>query len=344
MTAVSPTVTTSRPSGSRSRLLRRKAVDGLFWGLGALALAAVVVPIVSILWGVVHNALAHWRWDVLTTNQVANGGGLLNAIEGTAVITFGVLVVGGIVGVAGGIYLAEYTAQGKGQFLRGASEVLAGVPSIVLGYVGYITLVVAFHWGFSLVAAVIVLSVLVIPYIMKTTEVAIRNVPTAYREGAEALGMRSGYVLRRLILQPALPGIMTGIIVAGAISVGETAPLLYTAGWSTHGPTFALTHSPVGYLTYAVFTFYNEPYASAHQLAASAALILMVVVLLLIVMARLVVSLSQRYSPERHERLRRSERAPGPTRQPEAVSPAAVPAPPIGSAPPGDVAPPAAGA
>jgi phosphate transport system permease protein len=168
-------------------------------------------------------------------------------------------------------------------------------------------LVVALHWGYSLVAAVIVLSALVIPYITKTTEVAVRSVPTGYREGGEALGMRSGYLLRRLVLKPALPGIVTGLIVAAAISVGETAPLLYTAGWSSRAPTLALTHSPVGYLTYAVFTFLFEPYSSAHQLAHAAALLLLLLVLLLIVISRAIVSFTQRYSPDRQ--VRTSKRA-----------------------------------
>jgi phosphate transport system permease protein len=295
----------------------RRNKNRILWGLCALALALVVAPVVSIIWGVVQNAVPHWRWDVLTTNQSGNGGGLLNAIEGTAVLVVGVIVIAGILGVAGGVYLAEYCGEGRGQILRGASEVLSGVPSIVLGYVGYVALVVQFHWGFSLAAALIVLSVLVIPYIVKTTEVAIRNVPTAYREGGEALGMRSGLMLRRLVLKPALPGIVTGLIVAAAISVGETAPLLYTAGWSTRAPTLALTHSPVGYLTYAVFTFYNEPYASAHQLAAAAALLLIVLVLLLIVVSRVVVSLTQRYAPERQDTTGRRRRRPAmPTEAP----------------------------
>ncbi len=304
-------IATARSSaGNQARTRRRRTKNVFLWGACGLALVLLVVPVVWIIGGVLANSLPHWHWNVLTTDQQGNGGGLLNAIQGTFLITALVLVVAGVVGIAGGLYLAEFCPPERGQLLRGASEVLSGVPSIVLGYVGYIALVAGvFHWGFSLAAAVIVLSVLVIPYITKTTEVAIRNVPTAYREGGEALGMRSGYMLRRLVLKPALPGIVTGLIVAAAIAVGETAPLLYTAGYSGNGPTFSLTHSPLGYLTYAVFTFYNQPSNSAHQLANSAALILILLVVLLIVVARVVVSFTQRYSPDRQVRVPRARRA-----------------------------------
>ena len=280
---------------------RRRMWNRALWGGCAVALALVVIPVVWIVAGIIGRAASGWQWSVLTTTTTGTSGGLLNAIVGTVVIVGGVAVIGGAIGIAGGVYLAEYTAADKGGILRGASEVLSGVPSIVLGYVGYLALVVGLHWGFSLASALIVLSILVVPYITKTTEVAIRNVPTAYREGAEALGMRSGYAMRKLILRPALPGIATGLIVAMAIAVGETAPLLYTAEWSNHLPTAQLTHSPVGYLTYPVYTFFDQPEASAHQLAYSAALLLMVLVLLLIVIARLVVARTQRHSPERQQ-------------------------------------------
>lgn len=308
--AQAPPSAAPRPVPVRRSLGWRRAKNRMAWVFGGAALALVVAPVVSVVWGIVANAVPHWQWRVLTTDQIGNGGGLRNALEGTAVIVVGVLVLAGALGIAGGVYLAEYCSEGKGQILRGASEVLSGVPSIVLGYVGFIALVVGLHWQYSLGAALVVLSALVIPYITKTTEVAIRNVPTAYREGAEALGMRSGLVLRRLVLRPALPGIVTGLIVAAAIAVGETAPLLYTAGWSTRDPTLALTHSPIGYLTYAVFTFYSEPYPSAHQLASSAALLLVTLVLLLIVVSRLVVSFTQRYSPERQAKVSRRRPTP----------------------------------
>ena len=123
--------------------------------------------------------------------------------------------------------------------------------------------------------------------------------PASYREGAAALGMRSGYALRKVVIRPALPGIATGLIVAMAIALGETAPLLYTAGWSDHFPTLHLTHSPLGYLTYVTYVFYNEPYASSHQLSHLAALLLIVLVLILIVASRLLVAATQRHAADR---------------------------------------------
>jgi phosphate transport system permease protein len=285
---------------------RRRLTNRLAWIGGGLCLALIAIPVASVLIGVIGRAVGDWHWNVLTTDTSGNGGGLLNAIEGTLVIMFGVAVIAGSIGIAGGLYLAEFLPADRGQVIRGASEVLSGVPSIVLGYVGYVVLVVQFHWGYSLAAALIVLSILVVPYVTKTTEVAIRTVPTSYREGAEALGMRSGYALRKLVMKPALPGIATGMIVALAIAVGETAPLLFTAGFSNQAPTGQLTHSPIGYLTYLVYAFFNLPESSGRALAADAAVVLLVLVLLLIVIARVLVSVTQRYSPDRRQRMGRA--------------------------------------
>jgi phosphate transport system permease protein len=289
------------PGGAR--LTRRRSRNRLTWVLCAVALALVVAPVVWIVGGVLDHALAHFHFSVLTTYPVGNVGGLLNSIEGTFAIVLGVMVLAGLVGVAGGVYLAEYARDGKSQILRSASEVLAGVPSIVLGYVGLVALVDALHWGYSIYAGIIVVSVLVVPYVMKTTEVALRNVPTSYREGGEALGMRSGYLLLRLVMRPALPGIATGLIIAAAISVGETAPLLLTVGYSEKSPTFGLHNSPAGFLTYNVFTDYNQPSAFLHQRAYTAALLLVLLVLVLIVVARVIVMMTQRNSPDRPQRV-----------------------------------------
>ncbi|ORA82986.1 phosphate ABC transporter, permease protein PstA [Mycolicibacter kumamotonensis] len=275
---------------------RRKIVNAAFWAGCLVCLAVVVVPTVWMLIEVIGRALPVFDWHVLTENTRGNGGGLRNAIIGTAVLGLGVLLVGGTVSVLTGIYLSEFATGRTQSLLRGAYEVLAGIPSIVLGYVGYLALVVFFGWGFSLAAGVLTLSVLAIPYIAKATEAALGQVPTSYREGAEALGLPVGFTLRKIVLKSAIPGIVTGMLVALALAVGETAPMLYTAGWSNTAPTGELTHSPVGYLTYPIWTFYNLPSQSARDLSYNAAFLLILFVLLLILIGRLVSWRSRRHA------------------------------------------------
>lgn len=278
---------------------RRSALSAVFFGFSWIGLALIVIPAIIIVAGVVKRAAPYMSFSVLTTGTVGVGGGLKSEILGTLLITFGVALFAGIIGVAGGLFLAYYAPPRLGSLLRSGVEILAGIPSIAIGYVGYLALVVHFHWGFSLGAGIITLSILVVPYIAKTTEVAVRQVPTSYVEGAEALGVREGMILRSLVLKTALPGIVTGLIVAVAISIGETAPLLYTAGYSAQNPVLHLTHSPTGYLTYAVWTFYNQPVVAAQHLAADAALLLIIGVVALIIIARILVALTQRHTESR---------------------------------------------
>lgn len=275
---------------------RRKVVNALFWTACVCCLAVVVVPTLWMLIEVVGRALPVFTWSVLVTDTRGNGGGLRNAIIGTVVVGVGVLLVGGSVSVLTGIYLSEFAGGRTRSILRGAYEILSGIPSIVLGYVGYLALVVKFGWGFSLAAGVLTLSAMSIPYIAKATESALAQVPTSYREGAEALGLPLGWTLRKIVLKSAIPGIVTGLLVALALAVGETAPMLYTAGWSNSAPSGKLTGSPVGYLTYPIWTFYNLPSKAARDLSYDAAFLLIVFVFVLILLGRLITWFARRHS------------------------------------------------
>jgi phosphate transport system permease protein len=285
---------------------RRRTLAGIGFQVGTyLALLLVVGPALWVLIGVVARAVPHWQWSVLTTPTKGTTGGLENAIIGTLILMVGVLIIAGTIGVLAGIHLAELArprrnGKASGGLLRTASDVLSGFPSIVLGYCGYVALVIGLHWGFSLLPALIILSIMVIPYIAKSTESALRQVPNNYREGAAALGMSMGYSLRKVVLKTALPGIVTGLLIALAIACGETAPLIYTAGFTNAIPGASLIHSQgFAYLTYPVYTFYNQPNAQAHYIAYDAALLLVIIVLLLLVVSRIIVARTQRHSESR---------------------------------------------
>src|SRR6202022_3120099 len=189
---------------------RRKTANATWWTACFCWLAIVIAPTLWMLIGVVGRALPVFHWSVLVEDSHGGGGGLRNAIVGTLVLGLGVVLVGGTVSVLAGIYLSEFATGRTRSILRGAYEVLSGIPSIVLGYVGYLALVVYFAWGFSLAAGGLTLSVLRIPYIAKATESALGQVPTAYREGATALGLPVVWTLRKIVMKTALPGIVTG--------------------------------------------------------------------------------------------------------------------------------------
>ena len=176
------TANTSLAGGPATR--RRRISSSGFRVFTYASLILIIAPAVWILLGVLFRALAHWRWDVLWTPLTAEGGGLRDQILGTLLLMAGVLVLAGTIGVLAGIHLSEMAKVKKngkpsGGLLRTASDILSGFPSIVLGYVGYAALVLYFGWGFSYLAAVIVLSVMVVPYIAKQPRTRCARCPPA---------------------------------------------------------------------------------------------------------------------------------------------------------------------
>lgn len=274
-----------RSAGGRS--LRRRLLDYLGWGLCTLAFLLLGSAMLWILITVFLRGYKALNFSVLTHVTEGTGGGLLNAIEGTLVLAIGGVVLAVPPGLAAGIYLAEFDTGRLAPTIRFLADVLVGVPSIVIGYFGYVTMVVALGWNLSVAAGSVALAIISLPYICRTTEMALRQVPRALREAAYALGAGDGRVTMGICVPAALPGILTGVLLALAISVGETAPLIYTAGWSSYMWTGRLTNEPIGYLTYVIWTFISEPFESAHVLAYAAAFFVTLFVLVISILTRM---------------------------------------------------------
>lgn len=270
------------------RAFRRRLFTYCGWGFCGLAFLLLGGATVWILATVFLRGYSAISVKVITHITEGTGGGLLNAIEGTGLLALGGVLLAVPPGLAAGIYLAEYDDGRMAPVIRFLADVLVGVPSIVIGYFGYVTMVVDLGWKFSVLAGSVALAIISLPYICRTSEMAIRQVPRSLREAAYALGAGDGRVAMSICVPIALPGVLTGILLALAISVGETAPLLYTAGWSNYLWTGHFTNEPIGYLTYAIWAFITEPFSGAHALAYAAAFFVTVFVLVISILSRLV--------------------------------------------------------
>jgi len=274
--------------GEHTMRSTRRVFSALGWGFTGFSLILLSALMLWILVVVFMRGFGALSISLLTTITQGNGGGLLNAIEGTIVLSVGAMILAIPLGVSAGIYVCEYRHTRYAAAIRFLADVLVGVPSIVMGYFGYVMMIEWLGWGFSVAAGSIILAIICLPYICRTTELALDQVPGALREAGYALGASERKVVLSICLPAALPGVLTGIMLALAVSIGETAPLLYTAGWSNYLWDGRLTHSPIGYLTYAVYTFINEPFESANALAYAAAFLVTLFVLLINVLSRFV--------------------------------------------------------
>ena len=224
-----------------------------------LCVAIVLLPLLDIALVFLYKGALAISVSRLTMTTFA-GQGLSNAIVGTLIIAGFSSLVAIPIGVLGGVYLAEFSGQSKyAEAVRFIADVLAGVPSILLGYVSFVILILYFGWGRggsggSLLAGSLALSILMLPYILRTTELSLRKVPNSLREAATALGATKTQMINKMTFLLALPGILTGIILSISIAIGETAPLLITAG-NSDSFSFCLANCPTSYLTYIIWNF-----------------------------------------------------------------------------------------
>jgi phosphate transport system permease protein len=274
-------------------LRRRKTTSKIAIGVCWAFLAVAIVPLVAVVVYVVIKGLPAWNTDFfthITYPEGIPGGGVWNAIVGTIVIGAIATAVSVPIGLTCGLFLAE--SDGRiAAAVRFAADVMTGVPSITIGIFGYIAIVL--NTGhFSGLAGAFAIGVIMLPVIMRAGETALRGVPRHLNEAALALGARKATIARRVVVPAALPGIITGVLLAVARGLGETAPLLLTIFGNQYlqwNPT-----KPMDALPFVIYNNSSQPYADLLQIAWGAALLLMVVVLTLSIGSSILASFLQR--------------------------------------------------
>ena len=273
----------------RSRSVRvRRARSAVMIVLTVFAAALATLPLILILGLLLKQGFTSLSWDFFTAlpRPVGEaGGGMANALAGTVMLIAIASAIGLPVGIGAGLYLAEHRGARVAFVVRFLSDVLNGLPSIVVGIFAWQFLVRPFH-HFSALSGGIALALMMIPLVTRTTEEMIRLVPTSLREAALALGYPRWRTSLTIVLRTALPGIVTGALMAVARIAGETAPLLFTAFgnqfWSTS------INEPTSALPLQIFTYAISPYDEWHALAWAGALVLLVLVLIISLAARFV--------------------------------------------------------
>ncbi len=269
-----------------ARRVRRRLASAFMTGLVAALSFLAVLALVLILGDIVAKGASSLDWNFFTRNPVPagqTGGGVANAIVGTAIIVGLAGLIGLPVGIGTGLFLAEYGSGRLGWIVRFLADVLNGTPSIVIGIFAWSWLVKPMG-HFSALAGSVALAVLMVPMISRTTEEMVRLVPHSLREAALALGYPRWRASLRVVARTALAGIVTGCLIGIARVAGETAPLLFTALGNLNFTTHVA--GPMQTLSLQIFTYATGPFEEWHRLAWAAALVLMALVLLIALAAR----------------------------------------------------------
>jgi len=273
---------------NRLHQLRRSAVNHFVTGLAIFSTVLVLVPLVAIVGYLIYKGASSLNLAFFTHVPAPvgePGGGMANAIVGSAAILALASAIGIPIGIAAGVYLAEY-GRGRtlGNLVRFTADVLNGVPAIVMGIAAY-SLIVAKQHHFSGFAGGVALAIMMIPTISRTTEEMLATVPHAIREAALGLGIPKWRTVLSISLRTASPGIITGCMLAFARVAGETAPLLFTA-FGNQFWSFDL-NQPIAALPLQIYVYAVSPYDEWHRLAWAGALVLIVMIMGAVTLVRL---------------------------------------------------------
>lgn len=266
---------------------RRKVVNQLLLGALFLAALSAVAPLVNIFIFVIRKGAPALTWEFLTSLPQPvgeTGGGMGNAILGTIILVSLASAIGVPLGVAAGVYMAEYSYSKLSRWLRFGVDLLTSVPSIIVGLFAYAMVVLPMK-RFSAHAGGFALAVIMIPTVARTTEELLKLVPTHLREAGLALGIPRWKVTLQVTLRTAWGGIMTGIMLALARAAGETAPLLITALNNKFWPRSL--DQPISSVPVQIYTYAISPFEEWHQQAWAGAFLLVALVFALNLTTRL---------------------------------------------------------
>ena len=284
-------MTQIRPSRTNTSV--RYATNHFVTAISVLSTIVVLVPLLAILAYLVYKGASSLNLAFFThvPRPVGEkGGGMANAIVGSAIILAVASLLGIPVGIAGGVYLSEYgSGSWLGAIIRFTADVLNGVPSIVMGIAGYSLIVI--HYKFSAIAGGVTLAIMMVPTVTRTTEEMLRTVPNSLREAAFGLGVPRWRTILSISLRSAAPGIITGCMLAFARVAGETAPLLFTAFGSNFWPN-GLT-KPIAALPLQIYVYALSPYDEWHRLAWAGSLVLITLIMVSFWMVRYVTTRGQ---------------------------------------------------
>ena len=279
---------TQRAAAERTvrTLRRRRLTNKVMVGVMYLAALLAILPLILILFHLVREGASSLSLDFFTRMPAPvgeSGGGMANAIVGTLILVGLASAIGLPVGIGAGLYLAEHRGSRLALATRFLSDVLNGLPSIVMGIFAWQFLVLPMG-GFSALSAGVALGAMMIPLVTRSTEEMIRLVPVSLREAALALGFSRARTSLTIVLCTALPGIVTGSLVAVARIAGETAPLLFTA-FGNQFWSISLTE-PIDALPLRIFYYATSPYDQWRELAWAGALVLIGIVFIISIIAR----------------------------------------------------------
>ena len=282
-----------------NKSLKRNIYDRLFTILAGIFACISTLPLILVLGYVIIKGGSQINWDILILEPLPPGddlgsaGGIGNAIIGTLIISSIASLISIPIGVGGGVYLAEYSKDGKfAKFIRFGINVLSGVPSIIAGVFIYAVIVVTkILWGsmYSGLAGGIALSILMLPSVIKTTDEGLKLVPDELRKGALGVGASMFTTVTRVTLPNASKSILTGIVLGLARAAGETAPLIFTALFSRYYITgIGDLFYEMGSLSVLIYNFALEPYEAQNQLAWSASFVLVLMIFSLSMLSKLI--------------------------------------------------------